>query len=369
MIRSQRMARGVAALSLALACGNMAAQGNPGRKVWFEYGLASLMTGRLPSGQPVGLEIYVVATGPVTEDKQEDTIRARNRAVVPGLVTTLTSTLDSRIATMWERLEKVPVARREEQRKAAHDKLVSEVAEAVVTMQRGYELRVGAASPASAPVVAPRRYNLALVMRSCDGSPGSCALGGFAVSSPNRSTERFGKIYEWLKPAIADKVNVFAVVDGAAPKVVAAQQVAEAEALQWHSLPDAATRIAQLETAVAQARRTKIPLNSVVPQVMAIGQNSAVRFVDVLSDPYQALNTIPREQGPAFTQISDELARASERLREASRWHQAGGRDGVRGLQGRRHGDCAVPVRQTLLPNVRGPNDRRRRPHHEAGLD
>lgn len=311
MLRSQRMSRGVTSLllglSVALGCDNVAAQGSPARKVWFEYGLASLMTGRLPSGPPVGLEIYVVAIGPVSDEPQEDTIRTRNRAVVPELVTVLSDTLDRGIATMAERLEQAPVGKREEQRKGAHDKLVSEIGEAVAVMQRGYQARVGGGGAVAG---AARRYNLAIVMRSCDGSPGSCVLGAFAVSTPNRSTERFGKVYEWLKPAIADKVNVFAVVDGTVPKMVPAQQLAEAKGSPWRPLPDAPTRVAQLETAVAQARRTKVPLNALVPQVLAIGQTSTVRFVDVLSDPYEALNTIPREQGPALAKISDELARA-----------------------------------------------------------
>lgn len=314
MSRLQDVARYFAVLLAISCCRGAAAQPNPTRKVWFEYGLASLMTGRLPSGLPVGLKIYVVATGPNFEDKREATIRERNRAVVPGLVQTLTDTLDRRIPSLSERLEKVPQEKVEGERKVARAQLVGDVAAAVATMQRGYEAKVGGTPPSVQN--GPRVYNLALVVRSCDGTPGSCTLGSFAVSKPNRSTDRFGKVYQWLKPAVAGRVNTFAIVDTAS-KSPLAQPFVEATVGHWKPLPNSAVRVAQLEVAVAQARRSQGRLNAVVPEVVGIGQTSAVRFVDVLSNPSDALQDLARDQGSTLAHISDELARA--RLTDCAR--------------------------------------------------
>src|SRR5262245_43535325 len=66
------------------------------KEIWYRYGLASVMTGRLSDGTPVGENLYVVALGPATgiPDAVELRIRAQNAKVIPNLISRLSEQID-----------------------------------------------------------------------------------------------------------------------------------------------------------------------------------------------------------------------------------------------------------------------------------
>ena len=279
-------------------------------KAIYQYGLATLVVGLAPDGSAVGYRLVLLAVVPA-EIPEADEVRARRSIarIVEPIATKLRTNLD--FQPSLEDAAATAVKDDEDRRKHFEDysaQVDARTNEDFVSASNQFTRSFGASFPKYAST-----SFLALGLRAC--AEPTCAMNDFLHKPRNRSTDRFGKLYGWMKSKQITGINQAYILN---PQGTYWSMTAKLDAgYEWHADFPQSLLQTVVVNAAKHARRTKVPLPYSVAEFAALPREAAAHIADVFDSAYAAAVRLPSNPQITLPGISDELGRA--RLTECVR--------------------------------------------------
>jgi hypothetical protein len=153
---------------------------------------------------------------------------------------------------------------------------------------------------------------LAIGLRPC--ADPTCPLSEFAHRPRNRSTDRFGKLYGWMRSKGLIAVNQAYVVNPQGSFWSITAQLDQGKEYEWHEdFPPEALEAAFVNAA-KRARKSAVPISYSAAQLARLSREATAHVADVFDSAYAAASQLTSNPNVALQGISDEIGRA--RLRE-----------------------------------------------------
>jgi hypothetical protein len=276
-------------------------------KAVYQYGLAPVVVGVTQNGTPVGYRLMLMVVVPSNIDEATET---RLRSKTSGLVDPIATELRMQIDALpgFEDPEAITVAAGEDVSKHFENytsQINSKAHEAFVAATTEFAARFGHMFPNYAAT-----SFLAIGLRPC--ADPTCPLSEFAHKQRNRSTDRFGKLYGWMRSKGLIAVNQAYMVNpqGSFWSVTAQLD----KGYEWHE--DFSTEVLQavLVNAAKRARRAAAPISYSAAQLAGLSREETAHIADVFDSAYAAADQLASNPNAVLQGISDEIGRA--RLRE-----------------------------------------------------
>jgi hypothetical protein len=324
-------------------------------RIWSEHGVATVVSGfDVKVKQFVHRKFYLVAVGP---DEFPGAAHDVARTCTNRVVTKVGE--DFRVA-LWK-LEQPATAKSQtsldkpEREKAAvaRDSAIDGL---VNRATQNFRTRISACSSGR---VDAGQFHLGLVQRICDTRTNSCSNTANAFAD-NPAAIAFTKLSLWidardgkhptlpanhpvLLPNVVDAKTTLQKLGATTSKEALEKCQKETEKLVpgtakrpltclalemasrpfkesniWGDAPPAPVAQAELEALVVKAREAKTRIDRSVARIVDVPRETAVRFVDVLDEPQQALLDLKTDAAAKLLTIQDELARS--RVIECARY-------------------------------------------------
>jgi hypothetical protein len=285
-------------------------QQNMSHKAVYQYGLAPVIVGLSPNGLPIGYRLVLLATVPANI-AEADEVRVRSK--IAGIVYPIALQLRNDIDSLPGREEPDATAAIAGEDVQKHfDDYAAQKDDRAHEMFVAASLRFKQQFGRSFPKYEESSF-LAIALRPC--ADPVCPLNEFAHSRRNRSTDRFGKLYGWMKLKGMTTVNQAYILNpqGSFWSITAKLD----KGFQWHDdFPKAALQSA-LVNAAKRARRTEVPLQYSAAELAGLSREAAAHIADVFDSSYAAAIHLPSGPNALLAGISDEIGRA--RLTECVR--------------------------------------------------
>lgn len=288
-------------------------------RIWAETAIAAVQVGVLPDH--VSPRYRVASLGAV----------APATLYHPMLVTCIAGALDSTKEQLRFELEAMPgygtiiddlaasgtsvsIETLNTQRDVRSKRVATAMASATAKLRQGI---IACAGP-SAEAVA-NKVSVAFAFRECPADAVVCRWKSTAAASPHRHPAAFERIYSWATVTEPRPVNAWlqpltdstgAALGGITPRP------SVTGAVNWPSVIPSKQALVEFEEFVVNARkRGEQDLSYVVPAVLGLRRETALRVLDELQHPFAAVANLPAGADVLNT-LSDELGRS--RLRDCS---------------------------------------------------
>ncbi len=279
-------------------------------KVILQYGLAPVIVGFSPQGSPVGYRLMLLATVPADIAEADEKLV---RGAIRGIVKPITEELREKIDALPGPEESGATAAKAGEDVRQHfenyaTNTNNQARDAFTAASHEFRQRFGQRFPKHA-----RLSFMAVGLRPC--ADPACPLAEFANRRRDRSTDRFGKLYGWMKSEGLTTANQAYILN---PQKTFWSITAKLDkGYEWHDdIPKAALQAA-LVNAANRARRTKVPLSYSAAELAGLSNEATAHIADVFDSAYAAAIRLPSNPNLVLKEISDELGRA--RLTECVR--------------------------------------------------
>lgn len=293
----QSVQRAVAIVSLA------AAQDKMPHKAVYQYGLAPVIVGLSPSGLPIGYRLVLLATVPAgINEADEVRVRGSIARIVDRIGVQLRTEIDS--LPGLEEPDATAAKDGEDVQKHFADYATqtdTRAHEAFIAASLEFNERFGHSFPEYA-----ERSFLAIGLRPC--ADPACPLNEFARRPRDRSTDRFGKLYGWMKLNGLTMVNQAYILNpqGSFWSITAKLDSGH----EWHDDFPKTVLQAGLVNAGKRARRTEAPLSYSAAELAGLTRQATAHIADVFDSAYAAAIHLPSDPNAVLPGISDEIGRA-----------------------------------------------------------
>ena len=282
-------------------------QVNASHKVVYQYGIATVVVGSSPNGLPVGYRLMLL---PTVQTDIEEADEVRLRRVVAGMVepiaTRLRVDIDALPGLGEPGATSIPPGddvhqHFEDYEAQTEDRTHAIFSEAVAEFNVKFSQLF--------PKYASTSF-LAIGLRPCVGS--TCEVPD---RPRNRSTDRFGKLYTWMKSrglTIPDQAYILNS-EGSFWSITARLD----HGYEWQEDFPKDVLQAALVISANRARRNQIPISYSAAELAGLSKELTAHLADVFDSAYAAGIDLPSDANAQLQGISDELGRA--RLTECVR--------------------------------------------------
>jgi hypothetical protein len=277
-------------------------QQNHSHKAAYQYGLAPVIVGSSEAGSPIGYRLTLLVLIPTDLDDLEE---SRVRGSLPGLLEPIARDLRNKIDWLPGLEEPGATTPAPDEDVGGHFVKYSAAMEnsahdAFVAASQEFDERFSSRFPAHASDAF-----LAIGLRPC--AEPSCPLGEFAHRRRDRSTDRFGKLYGWMKARGLTATNTVYMLNpqGSFWSVTAKLD----RGYEWHQDFPAPVLQAALVNAANRSRKNGTRLSYSAAELAGVSKEAAAHIADVFDSAYAAAIRLPSKPGDALPGISDELGR------------------------------------------------------------
>jgi hypothetical protein len=271
-------------------------------KIIFQEGLAPIVTGRTSSGVPIGYRFVLLAEIPGNLSvADEQKIREKAGPLVASVALQLRTELDKLLGFEEPTAKSVKPGEDFAKHFAEYAGASQKRATELVTEA---SLSFGKQFSRSLPLFASKG-RLAIVLRPC--APPTCSLTEFAKKSRNRSTDRFGKLYGWMKSKGLGATNQAYILDSqGVPSPIPAKLD---KGYEWHDDFSKPALQAAFVNAAKHARLTGQSISYSVPELTGLPRETTAHLSDVFDSAYAAAQNLPSNSQFVLQGISDEIGR------------------------------------------------------------
>lgn len=180
---------------------------------------------------------------------------------------------------------------------------------------------------------------VAFAIHECADTISLCAWDARSKITPPHYAGVFERVYSWATASQPRSLNEW-VEAGESGDVVTANATGWVIPQDWPKAPAQDVAIADLERLVVYVRSHKSErISYVVPAIAGVHRETALRFLDELSEPFTAMQLLPTG-GDTLNVISDELGRT--RIKDCAQLRGKFGSDDIGKCAGFELGDAEV---------------------------
>lgn len=279
-------------------------------KVVYQNGLAPVIVGLAPDGAPIGYRLMLLALVPNdVPDVDERRIRDSVGEIVSQVAKSLRDEIDMQPAV--EDPEAVAINPGEDVGKhfvnfaaEVNKRTEASFASAIRQFNQNFGRRF--------PQYAQSSF-LAISLRPC--AEPTCSLRDFMARGRDRSTDRFGKLYAWMKSKGGTEVQRAYVLNPQGSFWAVSAKLDTG--YEWHANFSQAVLQGALINAAKRARNAQVSLSYSAAELAGLAREATAHISDVFDSAYAAAVELPSNPGAVLAGISDELGRA--RLTECAR--------------------------------------------------